>query len=135
MLKVFPASLDQLYAMLDFVRESAAKVGFDEQHILKIELAAEEALVNIITHGYTQTTSGDILISCDCPPEEKGLKIIIKDQGVPFNPLLEPHELQDSKLENRKIGGLGIIFILKLMDKVNYERDKKFNVLTLVKYA
>lgn len=134
MCKTFPASLDQLYEMLRYIREQAALIGFEKPRILKIELAAEEALVNIISYGYPEK-SGDIHIHCS-NPEKVGLKIIIKDHGIPFNPLLHASNFNRNPVFDleSKIGGYGIFFIFKLMDEVNYIRDNGINILTLIKY-
>ena len=44
----FFASLDQLHEMLSFIREEATAMDFDTQRLYQIELASEEALVNVI---------------------------------------------------------------------------------------
>lgn len=135
MMKCFEAKMDQLYDMLDFVRSHAKSMDFDNSSINKIELATEEVLVNIISYGYPNRT-GEIYIFCLPCQKSKGLKIVIKDSGIPYNPLKNRREF-DSKqaLEERSIGGYGIFFILNLMDEVNYEREEDFNVLTLVKFG
>lgn len=133
MFKTFPASLNQLYNMLDFVKRHAASMGFEQSRILKIELAIEEVLVNIISYGYPQSL-GDIHIYCFQEDMPHGLKIIIKDQGIPFNPLLHIPEIYPEKImQSNEFGGLGIFLIFKLMDEVNYKRESDFNILTLVK--
>lgn len=133
MTKSYPASLDKLYDMLRYVRESAVSRGFDDTEVVKIELAVEEALVNIISYGYPDS-KGDVSIDC-APHESQGVRIVIRDQGVPYNPLTNSQIFDpDSSLETRGIGGYGVFFILKIMDEVNYERTNECNVLTLTKY-
>ena len=51
MFKNYPASLISLREMLFGIRKEALKCGFKVNSLYKIELAAEEALVNIIKHG------------------------------------------------------------------------------------
>lgn len=121
--KKFQASLDQLYDMLDFIRDEAKSVGFEPRSVSKIELACEEALVNIIQHGYPDFR-GNIEIFC-LRPESKGIKIVIKDHGIPFNPL---------SLSKKEGTGYGIFFIIRLMDEVSYVREENSNILTLVKF-
>ena len=134
MTRSFPASLEKLYDMLLFVKEQAMAAGFNDTHVSKIELAAEEALVNIISYGYPNS-KGDIDISCNLP-ERKGIRIIIKDQGIPYNPLIDAKKFDPLLSKNGKsVGGYGVHFILKIMDKVDYTRENNSNVLTLVKYA
>lgn len=131
--KTFPASLDQLYEMLSFISNHAAGIGFDQANIAKIELASEEAIVNIVSYGYPNR-KGQIQISC-MPHDTKGIKVVIKDYGIPYNPLANAKKYNPNMVkEEHTIGGYGVYFILKIMDEVNYIRDKEANVLTLVKY-
>lgn len=127
MRRTFSASLEQLYSMLTFIRERAIATGFDPVAIAKVELACEEALVNIINYAYPDH-QGSIDILCK-PSDPAGLTICMRDQGIPYDPLTqgiqaEPHEL----------GGYGLPLILNIMDKVQYAREEQDNVLILVKY-
>lgn len=70
--KIFAAHLDNLYEMLLFIRSQAESIGFDEIEISKIELACEEALVNIISYGYP-TMTGEIQVHCT-PHKKRDLK-------------------------------------------------------------
>lgn len=133
MMKTFPASLDKLYEMLQFVRLQAQDALFDESQTSKIELALEEALVNIISYGYPNR-SGAIEIHCSAM-DNTGLKIVLKDRGIPYNPLTNAKRFNPmDALEAKTIGGYGVYFILKIMDEVDYTRENNFNILTLVKY-
>jgi anti-sigma regulatory factor (Ser/Thr protein kinase) len=42
--------------------------------------------------------------------------------------------VENLTLEERKIGGLGIPFMMEIMDKVEYQRKGDTNELTLIKY-
>ena len=133
MIKTFPASLEKLYEMLKFVKEQALAAGFEEANVAKIELATEEALVNIISYGYPHK-NGIIEIHCSLP-ERLGLRILITDRGLPYNPLMNARKFNPSaSLEERSVGGYGIFFILKIMDEVDYHRENNNNVLILTKY-
>lgn len=138
--KVFPASLNHLYDMMAFVQNFAIKQGFDSLIVDKIVLATEEALVNVIKYGYTtHQKEGEIEINCEQANIRPGIKILIKDQGVPFNPI---HKLEDMKkkqkqiqsIEDCQLGGYGILIFVGLMDHVEYYRTDEGNFLFLVKY-
>jgi serine/threonine-protein kinase RsbW len=132
--KTFAAHLDNLYDMLLFIRNQAESVGFDEIEISKIELATEEALVNIISYGYP-VNSGEIEILCD-KVENNGLKIVLKDNGVPFNPLSNSKRFDpNAPVETRAVGGYGVFFIMKIMDEVEYNRVDGNNVLSMIKHV
>jgi len=129
---IFSAELSQLHAMLVLIQNQAKSVGFDSKTIKKIELASEEAIVNVINHAYGPL-KGNIEIVIRAVPK-MSLEIEIKDQGFPFNPLKDADQADlDSSLEKREIGGLGIHFIRQCMDEVLYKRVAGSNVLTLIK--
>ena len=67
--------------------------------------------------------------------EASGERIVVSiaDDGIPFNPFDADTPDTDLALEERTLGGLGIHLVLKVMDKVAYQRRTDKNVLTLVK--
>lgn len=132
MMKTFPARLDSLYPMLEYVKEKSLANGFSETDFHKIEIAVEEALVNVIHHGYKDRDNGQITINCISSPHQ--LRIIIEDNGIAHNPLTSKRtpDFKES-LENRELGGYGVHFITEIMDEVQYERKGEKNCLTLIK--
>lgn len=125
-LKSFPGKMDRLHLMLKFVMDYGKIVGFQTHQLLKIELALEEALVNIISYGYADKEGA---IEITCGTLEKGMRIILRDQGVAFNPL---ENMKDPKPDEP--GGYGLFFIRNIMDKIEYEREGDTNVLRMEKY-
>jgi len=111
------------------VSNCAKEQGLGEKRINEIEIAAEEALVNIFHYAY-QGQEGDVEISCRV---ERGRTFIIEiiDSGMPFDPfsVSEPDTTLD--VAERQIGGIGVFLIKKLMDEVTYQRDNNKNILKL----
>src|SRR5512136_888215 len=56
--------------------------AFGAEEILDTQLAVEEAITNIIVHGYSDHP-GEIAITCDTAPQR--ITIRIEDSAVPFN--------------------------------------------------
>jgi anti-sigma regulatory factor (Ser/Thr protein kinase) len=132
---VFKAELEELNFMMDWIRKQAEKMRFSKTDLRKLELASEEALVNVISYAYNEIKEqkGGIEISCRLYPEER-IEFVIKDKGAPFNPLLHSQKVDRlADLEDRMEGGLGILFIQQYMDEVHYERQHPYNILTLIK--
>lgn len=131
----FPASLDKLHDMLGFIRSQALAAGFLDNTASKIELALEEALVNIINYAYPDK-DGTVEITCQViSSPKKGIEVILLDQGVAFDPLKNAREpVFDMSVEEKPIGGYGVYLMRKIMDHVTYERLGNSNVLKLVKY-
>lgn len=117
--------------MLQWIRARIAQMEFDSTTLNQVELASEEALVNIIHHAY-QDRPEEVEIQVDAFPDNR-VEIRFKDHGPPFNPIAERALDISSGLEEREIGGLGIHFIRKMMDEVRYSREGNFNVLILIK--
>ncbi|MBN2441178.1 MAG: ATP-binding protein [Spirochaetales bacterium] len=124
---------DMVYfdAFLDFVDSCSVMVGFDKKDENKIRLACEEIIINIMKYAYPKS-KGDITIRCDIQ-SGKSLTINIIDQGIEFNPLETEEPDIDSPVQERKIGGLGIFMVKKIMDSLEYQRIKDTNILTLKK--
>ena len=129
---VFQAQLEMLDLMMEWIRTHVDSMGFSPVDGKKIQLAMEEALVNVICHAY-KNGKGAVELICNEYPKQRIL-FTIMDKGPSFNPLLQSSKVPlDSPLEEREEGGLGIFFIRQLMDEVHYERQHPYNILTLVK--
>ena len=130
--KTFDANFDVLDEIREFVAAIAHQVGFSEKEIYSIQLAADEASTNIIEHAYAGILDGKIEIECQVVNEK--LTIIMRDQGKSFNPSSVPEPNVHANLSDRKIGGLGMYLMRKLMDKVTYTSSAdRGNTLTMVK--
>jgi serine/threonine-protein kinase RsbW len=128
----FDADFDNLDEIREFVGEAARQIGFSDKEIYSIQLAADEASSNIIEHAYAGVRDGKIEI--DCRASEYGLTIVMRDHGKSFNPSSVPEPNVKADLSERKIGGLGMYLMRKLMDEVLYESSLETgNVLTMVK--
>lgn len=132
MSKTFKAELAALPSMLDWIRVQLEETGLSDVEIRRIEIALEEGLVNIISYAY-QGEIGTLEISVD-HVEGEFVEIILKDHGLPFNPLKHKKEIDPLiPVEEMEVGGLGILFMQKLMDKVEYIRQENMNILSLRK--
>ena len=127
---VLPARMENLEALLSFVAQCAGEAGFDPKKISEIEIAAEEAFVNVFHYAY-ETRTGDIEVACGLEDNEKFV-IELADSGVPFDPLSRAEPDISTGVMDREVGGLGILLIRKLMDDVRYRRTSEKNILTLV---
>ena len=114
-----------------FVDEVCEKLGFDPAVTMQMNLAIEEAVVNVMDYAYPKGTKGDITIEAQA--NNQRLKFTIIDSGKPFDPTVKADADITLSAEERPIGGLGIYLVRQLMDSINYERVNGLNVLTLRK--
>jgi len=127
-----PAKIENLRRFIDFVSDYAKQNQFSDKRIKEIELATEEALVNISKYAYPNDI-GDIELRCQMQ-DNNILVIEIIDNGIPFdmNSVSEPD--LNSSILNRNVGGLGIHLIKKMVDEINYKREKDKNHLIFLFY-
>jgi sigma-B regulation protein RsbU (phosphoserine phosphatase) len=114
-----------------FVDEVCEQAGFDMSTTMKLNLAIEEAVVNVMNYAYPAGVKGDVDIEAQINDEL--LKFVISDSGTPFDPTAKAEVDTTLSAEERGIGGLGIHLIRQIMDTINYERVDGKNVLTLRK--
>jgi len=121
---------------LELVRTAVADAirvgGFEEAFTNRILIAVDEAVTNIIEHGYDGCDKGQIDIICEVEPDTFTISII--DQGEAF----DPRTMTDIDIQRHvaqgKAGGLGIFLIRKIMDVVDYHHETgRHNRLTMVK--
>ena len=128
----FSAKFEYLDEIREFVGDIARAGGFDAKDVYNIQLAADEAASNIIEHAYEGVNNG--LLELSCGVIGNTLTIILMDHGEPFDPSIVPLPDLKADLSERKIGGLGIFLMRKLMDEVRYEtKPNKSNILTMTK--
>jgi anti-sigma regulatory factor (Ser/Thr protein kinase) len=114
------AELKSLPVISDFITEAMERLEVDSSTIFKVQLAVEEACTNIIQHGYSGR-KGTIKILCKLV--ESDFTVTIRDRGNPFDPRSVPPPDLGTALDKRKVGGLGIYLMRKLMDEISYSFD------------
>ncbi|MBR1517141.1 MAG: SpoIIE family protein phosphatase [Bacteroidales bacterium] len=114
-----------------FIKGIAQSLSVDKRQTLNLRLAVEEAVVNVMEYAYPDGVEGAIKIRTKADGHR--LRIVITDNGAPFDPTQATVADTSLSAEERPIGGLGILLVRRLMDSINYERIENQNVLTLVK--
>jgi len=126
-----PAKLENLEKLIRSISVCAREKGCGGKRLQEIELASEEALVNIISHAYAGEDSGDVEVTCRAESDTAWI-IEIRDWGIPFDATSYSEPDLHAPITDRKIGGLGIFLIRKLVDEIKYRREEDRNVLTLI---
>lgn len=118
----------QLATFIDTICEENA---MDMEMSMNINLAVEEAVVNVMNYAYPEGTVGEVRI--DASVTDGLLTIIISDSGTPFDPTGKEDPDINLPAEERAIGGLGILLVRQFMDTVTYQHTDGKNILILVK--
>ena len=124
-------SVGEVKDLNKFVKDVLNRLNIETNLVRKLQLAVEEAVVNVISYAYPEGTTGNIQVSATADSET--LRFIITDSGSPFDPTVAAKADTNLSIEERPIGGLGILLLRELMDTINYERVDGNNILTLSK--
>ncbi len=125
--------LEDLAQVRQFVRETAVSQGYDPTAIGEFFVAVNEAVVNIIQHGY-QNSPGSITVMLTSSPQS--LTVTLLDNAPSFDPTIVASPDITLPLAERPFGGIGVHIMREFCDKIHYQRnahDK--NELTLIKYV
>ena len=128
---VLPNDVQEVPKLTAFVDAVCEAVGFNSTLTMKMNLAIEEAVVNVMNYAYPRGTKGDVTI--EALSNDVRLKFTIIDSGTPFDPTVHSDVDTTLSAQDRPIGGLGIHLVRNIMDSINYERIDNLNVLTLRK--
>lgn len=94
-------------------------------------LVIEEIVVNVVNYAYADDTEGYLDIAIEAADDT--VTITFTDGGTPFDPLAKEDPDTTLSLEERPIGGLGILLVKKMMDSVAYRYEEGHNILSLTK--
>jgi serine/threonine-protein kinase RsbW len=101
-----------------FVRETAKKFGFTGKALNEIDLAIEEAVTNVMKHGYDPEENAEFDLMCERIPD--GIEIIIKEHGIPFDPAQAPLYKPADDIAEADARGLGLHLLRMTMDDVAF---------------
>ena len=120
--------IERLGGMVD---EFATRHALPMKAVFEINLSLDELLTNIISYGYEDNLSHDILVTMAV--EDGEVAIALEDDGRAYNPFTAPAPDLERPLEDRVVGGLGVHFVRNLMDAFEYRRVRDRNIVLLKK--
>jgi serine/threonine-protein kinase RsbW len=130
--KVFPAKVELIPEISQYVSDYAEKAELHPKQIIHLQVAIDEVVANICHYAY-QKPPGEVQVRIE---SGKGRFVVdFIDEGVPFDPLTVDEPDINADLADREVGGLGIFLVRRIIDEVHYKRDGGKNTLTLVLYA
>ena len=123
--------LKDVARLATFVEEICEALSFDDMVTMQMNLAIEEAVVNVMDYAYPEGVKG--YVDIEVWADEQWLTFVITDSGKPFDPTTKGEVDITLSAEERDIGGLGIYLVRQMMDSIGYEYKDGHNVLTLKK--
>ena len=131
--KEFIAKVDELPNVISFIESELEKLDFNIKIITQFNLVVEELFVNVASYAYKENEDGKCKISIEYDKDKQEVKLSIEDNGVKFNPLEKDDPDTNLPIEDRPIGGLGILLVKKNMDNIEYKYEDNKNILILSK--
>ena len=129
---VVEATKTNLGKVFDFINKQLSSYSCSENTKSKINIGVEEIFVNIVNYAYGNE-NGEVEIGCEILGTPLKVEISFLDSGKKFDPLSYAEPDTTLSVENRKIGGLGILLTKRLMDDVQYEYINGKNMTKIVK--
>ena len=131
--KEFVAKVDELPNVISFIEIELEKFDFDFKTITQFNLVVEELFVNVASYAYKDINNGKCKISIEYNKEKQEVKLYLEDNGIKFNPLEKEDPDLNLSVEDRPIGGLGILLVKNTMDNIEYKYENNKNILILSK--
>ncbi|MGE0451876.1 MAG: ATP-binding protein [Vicinamibacterales bacterium] len=119
----------EIARLTSLLEEFCARHGLNDDVRFDLNLVLDEAVSNVINHGFEDTRTHDIVVriarvgAC--------LRLEVEDDGVPYNPLDAPQPRFDLPVEQRRIGGLGVHIMKTLANDLEYRRQDGRNHLII----
>ena len=123
--------INRIPELNSFIESIGERLNMDMGQITQVQMAVEEAVVNVMNYAYPVGKNGFVTIKVMSDGHE--LRIVVIDSGVAFDPTAKEKADTTLSVEDRPIGGLGIFMIRELMDSINYERVDNRNILMMIK--
>ena len=124
-------NVQEVPQLATFIDTIADENGIDLSTSMNLNLAMEEAVVNVMKYAYPDESGRSIDI--DAIIDDNEVTFIIDDSGIPFDPTSIAEPDTNLSADERPIGGLGIHLVRQLMDSILYERRDNHNILTIKK--
>jgi len=124
---ILRSRLSEIAQLPAWIESLASRHAIPENVEFAINLCLEEAVSNVILHGYGEGTGGAVIVSFTMPGPDSFI-FIIEDEAQHFNPLNAP---APDLREKVRVGGHGIHFIRQFADNLEYELTPTGNRLRI----
>lgn len=126
------ATIDNVQTITDFVDERLEEMNCPVKAQMQIDIVIDELCSNVARYAYSDRT-GKVTVSVDTVDKPMKVWLTFTDEGVPYDPLAKEDPDITLSAEERKLGGLGIYMVKKMMDEFRYEYKDGKNIVTVCK--
>ena len=126
--KDFSITQESFEEVMGYIRSTLEGLGCPANVIRDMEICSSEILSNIDMYAY-QGKGGELGVSVSI--RNRRAKIVFRDKGPEYNPLLKDNPDIEMRIKDHKVGGFGLFIVRKMMDEVKYDRIDDYNMLTI----
>ncbi len=126
------ATPENVDTVIEFVDAQLEEYGCGMKEQMAIDVAIDELFANIAHYAYNPET-GYATVQVDVLNDPLSVEVTFIDNGKQYDPLAKDDPDTTLSLEDREIGGMGILIVKKSMDAVSYEYKDGKNILTIKK--
>lgn len=112
------ASLENLQKVREYVDQAGAQLGVTESALGDLRLVVDEAITNVILHGYGNDPSKKVELHME--GDGDAVVIRIRDRAKTFDPAGVSAPQLDTALKDRPFGGMGIFLIKEMTDEAEF---------------
>ena len=124
------SKLENWKILSSFIESFVQKCGCKRDFIYEFLLSCEEIFVNICSYAY-DFREGNIKVKISSSSGK--IRIIFSDKGLKFDPTKFENKNINDRIYDRKLGGLGIFLVKKIMNTIEYTRKNNKNILIMSK--
>lgn len=95
--------------------------GQPDRSIGRAELLLEELVTNVINHGHVSDPAAQVSLLAAVEPDD-GCRLTFEDPGQPFDPASARPAGRPTRLEEARIGGLGLVLLQRMAQDFDYAR-------------
>lgn len=121
--------IQEVARVIDALEEFGAASAIPADRTLRFGLALDELITNVISYGLAGR--GDAVITLAVDLRDGVLHAELADNGPAFDPLAADTAAPSGDIETRAVGGLGLVLVKTIMDRLDYRRVDGFNRLTM----
>ncbi|MEQ8810011.1 MAG: ATP-binding protein [Imperialibacter sp.] len=125
-------STDKLQEIRQFVDDLLRQHGLSDVESHKVVLAVDEVCANLIIHSHGCDANESIEISVEFKADKTTI-FEIKDHGEAFNMAQYKEPSLSDIIRAKKKGGIGLMLVNRIMDKIEFYQSNGYNVCRLTK--
>ena len=122
---------NELTRIRQFVADELERHDIPDLQAHKLVLAVDEVCANLIIHANDCNPLNKIELDLQFYPKQ--IVFTFRDKGVGFDINEYESPSMDELISSRRQGGLGLLLVKRIMDKIEFTTEKNYNICRLIK--